>query len=726
MFDKVFRKAPFMRVLFPMTIGILLGRYDLVPPVFTWILAGSLFLLLLSIIVSDRLSGSLLPFLDRRDVLLAGIFQALFLCMGGMMGREDEVKRIPEGMLQARICDEILEGERTFKTRLDKVYYRSGKQWLRLEGWVQVYFEKENRCFELLPGDCLTGWGELARYEDPVNPFEFNYGAYQHGKGLYYHLYLDSTSWIPTPAYAPRGLLVRSKEVRRILMDRINRNIKGREKKAILYSLLLGYRAELGQDVKQQFVRSGSMHILAVSGLHVGILYMLPAMLIGKIRGSMAGRLLATLALLLLLWFYAILTGLSPSVVRAVSMCSVHRMAILMGRKTGIFHVLSLTAFLMVVCRPAIIFEAGFQLSFAAVAGIAGFQKPLYNLIPAKNWLARKAWQLVCVSLAAQLATAPISMYYFHQFSHVFVLSNLFVIPLATLILYVGLAFILLSSFGLYPLSGILEWLTSLLSGITHLMGRIPGGFDENISILPIQVFLLYFAILLCGFFIHSRKVLLLFTMMATLALSLLVSGIREYQVRRQEVCYMFSIPRESAISFVHGRRHSIYRGGRIHGDTLIIPYALRNFTVRKKLSPPVFLSPPISATGFNLPFQQAVAPGQTGNTSWQADGQGLAYGRIDTAGLRLLFAIFKERRVVILSQMSINPPKGTIGLETDILLLVNNVSCNLDSLIHVFKPGLIIVDGSSHSRYHIEMEKACVYHGIPFHSTEKDGFYVY
>jgi len=100
MFDKVFRKAPFMRVLFPMTIGILLGRYDLVPPVFTWILAGSLFLLLLSIIVSDRLSGSLLPFLDRRDVLLAGIFQALFLCMGGMMGREDEVKRIPEGMLQ--------------------------------------------------------------------------------------------------------------------------------------------------------------------------------------------------------------------------------------------------------------------------------------------------------------------------------------------------------------------------------------------------------------------------------------------------------------------------------------------------------------------------------------------------------------------------------------------------------------------------------------------------
>ncbi len=726
MFDKVFRKVPFIRVLIPTIGGIMLARYHMLPPVFAWILAGFLFLMILLIILSEMASGSVLPLPGQRKTLLAGIFQGLFLCMGGILGQEDEVLQIQEGMLQARICDEILESERTFKTRLDRVYYHSGEKWMRLEGRVQVYFEKEDRCHELLPGDCLTGWGELLRYEDPVNPFEFNYGGYQHGKGLYYRLYLDSASWIPTPAYAARGLQIRSKEIRRILMDRIDGNLEGRDEKAILYSLLLGYRAELGQDVKQQFVRSGSMHILAVSGLHVGILYMLPAFLIGKIRGSKAGRMLATLALLLLLWSYAMLTGLSPSVVRAVSMCSVHRMAILMGRKTGIFHVLSLTAFLMVLCRPAIIFEAGFQLSFAAVAGIAGFQKPLYNMMPTKGWLARKAWQLVSVSLAAQLATAPMSLFYFHQFSNVFVLSNLFVIPLAILILYVGLAFVFLSSFGLYPLSGILEWLTSLLNGITHLMGRIPGAFCENISLIPIQVFLLYFAILLCGLFIHSRKVVLLHTMMATVAVLLLVSGIREYQVRTYEACYVFSIPRESAISFVRGRRHSIYRGGWIRGDTLIIPYALRNFSVRQKLSSPVYLSPPISNTQNTLPFQPAAAPGQTGNIRWQAGRQGIAYGRIDTPGLRLLFAIFKERRIVILSQMSVNPPKGKVGLETDMLVLVNNVSCNLDSLIHVFKPGLIIVDGSSHSRYHNEMEKACVYHGIPFHSTEKDGFYVY
>lgn len=716
MFDKAFRKAPFLRILIPLAGGIILGRHHSMPNIIFWIMLGFLFLSLLSImIISDRISGSALPLQGRRNALLAGIFQGLFLCVGFMMGREEKVAEIPESMLQARICDEILEGDRTFKTRLDRVYYRSGEKWIRLEGRVQVYIGKEERCKDLRPGDFLTASGKLQRYEDPVNPFEFNYGAYQHGKGLYYQLYLDSTSWMPAPEYAGRGLLIRSKEIRRILMERIESSIEGRDEKTILYSLLLGYRAELGQDVKQQFVRSGSMHILAVSGLHVGILYLLPALLLGKIRGSGASRLLANLVLFMLLWSYAILTGLSPSVVRAVTMCSLHRMALLMGRKAGIFHVLSLTAFLMVLSRPAIIFEVGFQLSFAAVAGIAGFQKPLYNMLPAKGWLARKTWQLVTVSLAAQLATAPLSIFYFHQFSNVFIISNLVVIPLATLILYVGLAFILLSSLGLYPLSGILEWLTSMLGWVTHLMGRIPGAFSENISLMPMQVCLLYIVIILCGLFVHSRRVVMVHAMMVSVVLLLLISGYREYRVRTQEACYVFSIPRESAISFVRGKTNFLYRGGNIRGDTLKIPYALRNFFVYQKLSSPVLLSGSNSGEKHTLPGLPEEPPG------WP----GLAHCHIDTVGQQLLYTIFNDRKILIISKIPLLP-EAVLGLETDIMVLVDNASCNLDSIIHVFKPGMIIVDGSSHSWYHAKVERACIHYGIPFHSTEKDGIYVF
>jgi competence protein ComEC len=699
MFDKAFRKAPFMRVLIPLAGGILMARHFTMPAIIIWILSCILILLLpLFIILADRASRTLLPLMDRRNALLAGIFQGLFFCLGLMMGRADEPARIPETMLQARICDEILAGERTFKTSLDKVYYHSGGDWIRLDGRVQVYFERVDRCNELMPGDCIFGSGKLLRFEDPANPLEFNYGDYQRGKGVFYRLYLDSTSWVASPVHAARGLQIRSKRIRRTLMDRIDLNIEGPDERAILYSLLLGYRAELGQEVRQQFVRSGSMHILAVSGLHVGILYLIPALLIRKIRSSAAGRLLATLVLLALLWSYAVLTGLSPSVVRAVTMCSVHRMAILTGRRTGIFHVLSLTAFLMVLSRPAILFEAGFQLSFAAVAGIAGFQKSLSDTMPVKGWLARRAWQLVTVSLAAQLATAPLSLYYFHQFSNVFLISNLVVIPLATVILYAGLAFILLSTLGLYPLSGILEWLTSLLNGITHLMGRIPGGFYDNITLVPIQVYLLYFGIILAGLFMRSRKISVLHALMVSVAVLLLVSGIREYYVRSHEAFYVFSIRGESAISFIRGREHSLYRGWEMRRDSLQIPYSLRNFNVRHKLSLPVFL------------------PGRSG----------IQHCRIDSGGVRLIFSVFKDKKILIISQLSDYPPNETTVLDTDILVLVDNVSCNLDSWIHVFKPGLIIVDGSNHSRYHVEMERACIHNGIPFHSTEKDGFYVF
>ena len=134
------------------------------------------------------------------------------------------------------------------------------------------------------------------------------------------------------------------------------------------------------------------------------------------------------------------------------------------------------------------------------------------------------------------------------------------------------------------------------------------------------------------------------------------------------------------------------------------------------RLSIPVFLPGQKPVVQLNLPGWQAASPSS----------RGIAYGHIDTGGMRMLFTIFKGRRILIIGRLPEHLPGGAGGLETDILVLVDNVSCNLDSLIHVFNPGLVIVDGSNHSRYHAEMERACIRHGIPFHSTEKDGFYVF
>jgi competence protein ComEC len=702
MFETALRKAPFMRVLIPLAGGIMLARHLTLPDVITWVPAVAFMMaILLFMVITDRSSGTGTGLLGPGDGLLAGLFQGLFVCMGFIMGREGAFEPVPETLIKGRICDEVLAGERSYRSRLDRVFYRSGRQWVNLEGCVQVYFQREARCRDLMPGDCIRAFGELSIWEEPANPFEFDYGAYQRGNGVPHRLYLDSASWAPAMAHVTGGWEIRSKRLRHALVERITRNIEGRDERAILYALLLGYRAGLPEDVARHFVRSGSMHILAVSGLHVGILYIIPAFLIGRIRSALVARLMATLLLLALLWSYALLTGLSPSVVRAVTMCSIHRAAVLMGRRTGIFHVLSLTAFSMVLARPAIIFMTGFQLSFAAVAGIAGFQRPFFALLPVKGWLARRAWQLATVSISAQLATAPLSVYYFNQLSPVSVLSSMAVIPLATLILFVGLAFIALSSVGWYPLSGLLEWLAAGLSWITRLAGRIPGGFVEHINLLPVQVLLLYLALILACLFLRCRRVLLMQGLMVTAACLLGVSGIRECRARSQAGFYVFAIPRETAISFVRGREHFMYRTARERGDSLQVPPALQNFCARHQLDPPVF-----------LPCQE------------QNKGPGIRHHYLNHEGVELVMALFGERRILILRRWPETSPVPHPGWQTDILVLVDHVYCNPDSLINVFRPGRVIVDGSCYPGVHAAMARVCGQHGIPFHSTEKDGFY--
>ena len=693
MIDQAFRKAPFLRVLIPLSGGIIFSRYVPLPG---WIIWLSAVLPAVSLgvltILCERPASTLVPLLGPRNGLMAGLFQCLFLGLGWVLGADRERAPVPETRFQARICDEIGEGERSFRTLADRVYYFSEGQWHRLDGRVQVYLQKEERCRELLPGDFLGGTGRLEPDRDPANPFEFNYGVYQRGKGIGYHVFLDSFSWTPSPGHAGRGLKIRAKRLRLWLIDRMEEKIGGREEKAILYALLLGYRAEIGPDIRRQFARSGSMHILAVSGLHVGILYLLPSLLIRRTRGGL--RTWTTGILLAGLWGYALLTGFSPSVVRAVTMCTIHRIAVLAGRKAGLYHVLTMTALGMVIARPGILFEAGFQLSFVAVAGIAGFMEPFSKVFRARGWFLSKVWQLVCVSMAAQLATAPLAMYYFHQFSHVFLLSNLVIIPLVTVILYVGLAFMGLALLGLYPLAGLLEKLAFLMHWITGQISSIPGAFSQHISLLPMQVLLLYVGVISLGFYFSTRKPLILQTMLAAMALFLLVSGIREYRVRTQERFCVFSVPRESAIGFVRGKSLTLLRAGGIRGDSLALPYALRNYAQRYKLGP----------------------PGR----------EGFEYRRLDTLGTQFLHTSFEGRNIMIMRKLNEFAVTDANGLQADVLVLVENASCNPGSMIDVFKPGLVIVDGSSRLLYHGKVEKACRERGVPFHSTEKDGFFAF
>jgi competence protein ComEC len=348
------------------------------------------------------------------------------------------------------------------------------------------------------------------------------------GRGICYSGYLDSLSWILVPAQKCRNPVILSLKLRQHMMELLSRDRPPgfSQEGAILASLLLGYRDGIGEDLQQQFTRSGAMHILAISGLHVGILYLIPAVLIGKIRRPFSLKVSASVFSLLLLWSYALLTGLSPSVIRAAGMCSIYGVAKLSGRRTGLLHLLSMAAFIMVIIRPSMIFEAGFQLSFSAVTGIALFYQRLKSLFNFSYLLPRWCWKMTSLSLSAQAGTAPLVIYHFHEYPAYSLLSNLLVIPLATMILYSGILFFSLSWVPVLSgfLSMLLHCLCRMLNAVTEYISRLPGASFGDLSLCVIQVLILYFLMLFLALYLRRRHVRFLMAIILSAAIFFAVS----------------------------------------------------------------------------------------------------------------------------------------------------------------------------------------------------------
>ncbi|MCK5464005.1 MAG: ComEC family competence protein [Bacteroidales bacterium] len=499
------RKAPFLRALIPLLAGVFISRHYPLPGPVLWVICLLFPVLFILFYLLCRLRGS--PSLS----LLFGIqFHALMIIAGMLLATERSRTGIPSCLYTASICQDAEEKENSFRLVLDRISIARDTLTVPLHGRAQVYVQKDARCRELVPGMKILARGPLSLIRSIDDNPDFDYVSYMAGKGVYYTAYLDSLSWMLLPDQGYAGLRILARNRRRSMMDFLSASAPSGHvrEKAILNALLLGYRPDLDEGQKEQFARSGSMHILAVSGLHVGILYMVPALLIRRVRRYRLLRIMLVFLVMILLWMYAMLTGLSPSVTRAVAMCCIHAAASLANRRTGLLHVLSLTAFIMVMVRPSIVFEAGFQLSFAAVSGIILVYGRLSGVLRFPDWVRAKCWQMCSLSIAAQLGTAPLVIYYFHQYPNYALLSNLVVIPLATLILFSGALFFGLS--WIPPVSGILStilvFISRLLDEFTSFISRCPGACSENLSLSVFQVIILYGVIILLYLYMERRK----------------------------------------------------------------------------------------------------------------------------------------------------------------------------------------------------------------------------
>src|SRR5690606_30971285 len=280
--------------------------------------------------------------------------------------------------------------------------------------------------FDLKYGDQLVIKSKFTETEPPYNPAEFNYKRYLTYHNIHHQSFIHLQQTKRTASKKGNPIIGFALDFREQQVEKFRKYLDYKDAQAVASTLILGYRAEIDQQIIDTYSKTGTLHILSVSGMHVAIVVLLIDFLLGFLNRYKHGKLVKLLLMLGLIWFYSLITGLAPSILRAALMLSF----VLIGRykrvKTNTFNIIALAAIIILLNNPLSIMDVGFQLSFLAVLGLIYIYPKIYSIYHAKYKLIDICWQCVSVSIAAQIATTPLSIYYFHQFPVYFMFSNVY------------------------------------------------------------------------------------------------------------------------------------------------------------------------------------------------------------------------------------------------------------------------------------------------------------
>lgn len=511
------QRHPFLRLLMPFAGGIICGdahffhRQTEFPPEFpaevsclsfdylsVWICAAGFFLLFLAYVFSN----------SYRLNWLYGV--SVFLCCFGLgAGMAEErlhltdfsfsdkteiyqavIREKPEIKERSILCRVQLEGKVNGETVQKKEHGNT----------VLLYFPKDSVSAVLCRGDKLWVHTRLVPPANNGNPDEFDYMRYLIRKGG------SATAYVPAGHWKVVGHGV-SRTFRQIASDyrekvvNLYRHLGFQgDNLAVLSALTVGDKENLSEDIQETYSVAGASHVLALSGLHIGFLYALLLLLMSFIWKRWAFfKPCGLLFIILFLWAFAFLTGFSSSVVRSVIMFSLLAVSCLQPEKPLTLNTLAATAFLMLLYNPLWLFDVGFQLSFVAVASILLIQPKLYNLLSVKRRILRYIWGLLTVSVAAQIGTAPLVILYFSRFSTHFLLTNLWVIPMVTLILYSAIFLLILTPFPFlqYGFASVVNTLLNTQNSVLRWIEQLPASSIDGLWIDRWEIVLFYLFLML-------------------------------------------------------------------------------------------------------------------------------------------------------------------------------------------------------------------------------------
>jgi competence protein ComEC len=586
----------------------------------------------------------------------------------------------------AKVVSEVLPRAKSYKATVEISQIKSEGKWTQARGKVMVYFRRDStlKAFDLQYGDKILLSGTPQLVTPPRNPLEFDYRAYLGYQNINHQHFTAGKSY-QFLTHAPDNYLMKwSIQVRQGCDAILKRLIPSEREYALAVALVLGVKDHVDDEVLSAYTATGLMHILAVSGMHVGLIVYALAAIAFQIQVIRIGKrkyrivktesLGFTLFLILFLWAYGFITGLSASVLRAVVMFTLVLIGQKLGKRRSVYNTFAFSAFALLLYDPFLLLSVGFQLSYLAVLGIFYIQPKVYQCLTISNWWLDQGWQICSVTIAAQLATFPLGIYYFHQFPNYFLLSNLIILPVSTIVLYIVLATLLLffipfvnvglgwlSMWAIWAMNFLIFQLESMPFQLTS--GLYINAWEAGLIYLIIGWVLALLALRKFRYWQYAGIGVLIFTTSCTYRLA-------QNNFKNEIIIYHLS--RQNNLAILHGNKAYIFANQALAEDTKTLNFSVNNYLYQRGVQQPTFLEWQDTVASSKLPF------------------------RYQTVGKYALLQYQGKLFLIIRQDLTYQEIQNLPQLQVDYLIIQNNAVKNAETFLDALQCSKVILTATN------------------------------
>ncbi len=686
---KPYKRIPFLRLLLSLITGIIVQWYLPAEPNVIIFICIVIILFLLSFNIFK-------PSLKYYLRALHGILLMLFLVgIGMLLLYTNDLRNNPHWYHNAykegdeiliTLAEPLIAKPKSYKAECEVSAVKRNGQWVATKGRILVYFSK-GELLNAYAGDQFLVSKNIQPIENSGNPGAFNYSRYCLFRNITGQIFLKNNDYVPVPGKGIPFAKIEIFKLRDKAIEILKKYIPGKKEAGVAEALLIGYKNDLDKSLVQSYSNTGVVHIIAISGLHLGLIYGMLILIFKRIRKSKALIIIQPIFTLFVIWMFTLIAGAVPSVTRAAVMFSFLVLGEALQRKPNTYNTLAASAFCMLIVNPFYLWDVGFQLSYAAVIGIVTFMHPVYHLIFIKNKLLNYAWKLSSITLSAQIFTLPLLLYYFHQFSNLFWLSNFVAVPLSGLILYLELGILAISfipSLAVvigYATSFLLHQLNSFIEAVNNLSFSVTKGIQVNF----LQEMLLFLFIIGMSLYLMNKTRRALLVALSGLFFFVMIRWVKTYRSTQHDKMIVYNIPKCTAIDFISGGRVMHLGDSASIRDTFINSFFLTN-----------------ARTHFRYFVERQSYINDLANPVLS----------------------FNNKKVLILNS-PVLPVNANSKLNVDVVILTNNAKVNLTDIHNLIAFKTIVADGSNSLWKIHQWKRTCDSLHLPLHSVPEKGAFI-